>query len=310
MKRIEQNFTMTSMENESNIIEIKKAIPFYFTAIKISGDIIGTLSILCFDKNDEKFIIHCSYTIDDEFEINLIKHCKICNIYDNASPVQDIVYNNLIKSSKNYLTDLHFSISSTDNYFIGIKMDDDNGHIIADNIIRFKVDYKMLSVFGAVNEYILNCGLDDSLLYNLTKINFKKDNFIPHFIYMHDYFVRIYKMAPCNDKERKSSDVIIWLELCEFAKDLHFSIICRFLLDEPMKKKRFKRAKKQDIELEFSEKFKSKIYISNFMYDFELAENDYLVLNCCEKLPNGEKSNDEHLFFFDDKNQKLYFHIG
>lgn len=68
-----------------------------------------------------------------------------------------------------------------------------------------------------------------------------------------------------------------------------------------MKKKRFKRAKKQDIELEFSEKFKSKIYISNFMYDFELAENDYLVLNCCEKLPNREKSNDEHLFFFDDK---------
>lgn len=272
--------------NYSNEIVIEKAFPFYFA---INSNNIGTLSFLCISNEDEKFALHCNYKLED-YELDVFNYCKICNKALTLS--QNLVNTELIKSLPNFLTDLCMLNIAQDNppiyQFSAVKID--NKGNITDEFVIFDANINILNIFGATNDFICNYETSGALEY-ITTLNFLSNDPKEINIFEEDSDISIYKMAP-NGTERKTRDVLVWLKIKQSDKE--YSIICRFLLDNPLKKRKFKKITKEALEIEYLKSEDDNLYIANFMYDMDLygdeAESSFVLLT-------KRNSTKEHVYF-------------
>lgn len=244
-----------SMPN--TVKEIKKAMPFYFSI----NDTIGTLSFLCITNEDEKFALHCNYKLED-FEVNYFYCCKICN--KALTLAQNLVNIELIRNLPNYLSDLTIYAVKT-NKIIGVKVDDEEK--CTDDTEIFYINNDIVDLLGATDDFIRNYGTTN--LDFSTNLNYLKNESKKIYI-LKSSDVSLYKMAP-SDKGRKTKDVLVWLDIKQ--NDEEYSIICRFLLDNPLKKKKFKKITKESLEREYLLSL-NPIYIVNFMYDMDLYDGE------------------------------------
>lgn len=149
---------------------IKTVTPFIINSREKNGRIIGTLTFLCLDGNDELITLNRNYILNDEDENDILKLIEfhVDSMYSNAIICGQLVMNHL----PCYISDFKFEVENTSDNRVFL-----NATETRDNSIkRFEFTPEVYSALNFIDDYIFKEEIENDYDLRLATAIGSKEN--------------------------------------------------------------------------------------------------------------------------------------